>query len=430
MSRFIKKYRFAAVLLLLAALVIPASCSKEDPFPGGETSDTGRLSLDRMMVSVANSKQTTDATRAVSVDDFTVDILKGSETIYSWRYADMPSVVELPVGEYTAKAHLGTPQTAAFEAPYYEGEESFSIRKDEITEVKTIECRLGNVRVTILFDDALKAQMGSDCKVNVVMGSEGSLDFTAADEARSGYFAYVEGSNTMVATFTGTVNGAVESSQKLYRDVAPGNHYRITYRLHTPGPDPNAEGTCHPGVVVDAYVEVVDVHHNVDPDDPKRPEDDKRPHEGDDPQNPDDPKENAPVLTAIINGAEVSWEGLHDVNPTSTVKVNITSEKGITGFKVIINSEALTPEELEGFGLSQTLDLVNPGACRDGLVSLQLPIEDEVRGKGVDGPLVFDISRFMAMLVTFGEMEHDFVLEVTDDNGTTTKTLRLNYKLN
>lgn len=415
------------MLALVAALILPTACSKEDPFPNGGKEEKGTLSLGKMMVTVANSEQPKGATRAVSVEDFTVDILQGGEVINSWRYADMPSVVELPVGDYTAKAHLGTPQVAAFDAPYYEGEQSFSIRKDEITEVATIECKLMNVRVTILFDDALKAQMGTDCKVNVVMGSEGMLDFTVADESRSGYFAYVEESNTMVATFSGTVNGAMETSQKLYTDVAPGNHYRITYRLHTPGPDPNAQGTFHPGVVVDAYVEVVEQHHNVDPDDPSRPDDGDRPHDGDDPQNPD---EKAPVLTAIINGAEVSWDALHDVNPKSTVKVNITSETGITGFKVIINSEALTPEELEGFGLSQTLDLVNPGACRDGLVSLQLPIEDEVKGKGVDKPLVFDISRFMAMLVTFGEMEHDFVLEVTDANGTTTKTLKLNYKLN
>lgn len=390
--------------------------------------ENGTLSLGKMMVTIANNQQNKEATRAVSVENFTIDIVQGGEIVKSWRYADMPSVVELPVGDYTAKAHLGVPEVAAFDAPYYEGEESFSIRRDEITEVKTIECGLANVRVTILFDDALKAKMGSDCKVNVVMGSEGSLDFTVADENHSGYFAYVEGSNTLVATFSGTVNGAAESSQKLYTDVAPGNHYRITYRLHTPGPDPNAQGTCNPGVIVDAYVEVIDMYHNVS-DDPDRPNGGDRPG-GEDPNNPDDPQKEAPVLKAVINDAEVSWDGLHDVNPRSTVKVYITSKTGITGFKVKIISDALTPEELEGFGLSQTLDLVNPGACRDGLVSLQLPIEDQVRGKGVDEPLVFDISRFMAMLVTFGEMEHDFELQVTDANGTTTRTLKLNYKLN
>lgn len=419
------------MLALLAAMILPVSCSKDDPFRGDDSNEKGKLSLDKMMVTVANSEQPKGETRAVSVDDFTIDIVQGDRIVESWRYADMPSVVELPVGDYTAKAHLGTPQVAAFDAPYYEGEQSFSIRKDEITEVATIECKLANVRVTILFDDALKVQMGSDCKVNVVMGSEGMLDFTVADESRSGYFAYVESSNTMVATFTGTVNGVPETTQKLYTDVAPGNHYRITYRLHTPGPDPNAEGSFHPGVVVDAYVEVVDQHHNVDPDDPIRPDDGDRPHDGDDPgTGGDEPDKNAPVLTAIINGAEVAWDAAHDVNPTSTVKVNISSETGITGFKVTINSPTLTPDELTGVGLSQTLDLVNPGSCGETLTGLKIPNGDQVVGKGVDEPLVFDISGFMALLTTFGEVEHDFVLEVTDANGTTTKTLRLNYKLN
>ena len=145
-------------------------------------------------------------------------------------------------GTYTAKAHLGNNPDAAWEEPYYEGtSESFTIVKDKITEAQTIVCKMANVRVTIIFSEELKEHMADDAKVNVVMGDDATLSF-AKTETRSGYFAYLEGSNTLAATFDGSVDGVHETSSRVHTDVAPGTHYRITYKLHSPGTDPNASG--------------------------------------------------------------------------------------------------------------------------------------------------------------------------------------------
>ncbi len=120
----------------------------------------------------------------------------------------------------------------------------------------------------------------------------------------------------------------------------------------------------------------------------------------------------------------VDMEKTYIVDPVNGLEViiDITSETGITGFTMTINSEVLTPEELEGISLAQTMDLINPGDCKGGLQFLGFPVEDDVKGKT---ELEFDISSFMPQLLTLGSGASDFVLNVTDAGGTTTVTLHI-----
>lgn len=119
-----------------------------------------------------------------------------------------------------------------------------------------------------------------------------------------------------------------------------------------------------------------------------------------------------------------SFENTYVVDPNEGLEViiDITSQSGITGFILRINSDTLTPEELEGINLAQEMDLINPGACADGLEFLNFPTGDQVKGQRA---MVFDITEFMPMLVVAGSGDSHFVLEVTDAGGTTTKTLML-----
>lgn len=66
-------------------------------------------------------------------------------------------------------------------------------------------------------------------------------------------------------------------------------------------------------------------------------------------------------------GPTVVWSG--DNGPVSTITVNtgtekagvkITSASGITGLRVVIESDALTPDELAGVGLAAEMDILNP----------------------------------------------------------------------
>lgn len=401
-------------ILVLISLLALSGCAKEDPFV---TNDVGKLSTSRLMLNISDSevKKTSTSRFRPELSEFIIDILKEGEIVKSYRYADMPGVIELPVGTYTAKAHLGTNPTSDWESPYYEGfTEPFTITKDEITEAQTIECKLANVRVTIIYSEELLEHMSEDSKVNVQMGKNGNLDF-AKTETRSGYFAYAPGSNTMAATFDGLVDGVKESASKVYTDVAPGTHYRITYTLHKPGSNPNAEGGIIPGITVDAKVEVVDMNINIDPGDDDRPGGGDRPGEGDKPEPPQ--PGNGPQIE--IN-AGMSFEQVNEVNSSSTVIVSITSETGITAFTVDIVSSTLTPSVLSDVGLSDHLDLVNPGSLEEGIAGLGLPVN-----VGGQKAVEFNISSFMPLLAIYGDNSHKFILKVADASGETTKILQL-----
>lgn len=407
------------ILALLSILGL-AGCKDEGFGPNESETGTGKLSTVGLMLTISNEELRKSAswTRSVELADFIVDIIKDGQTVCSYRYAEMPGVIELPTGTYIARAHLGSNPKADWDSPYYAGEsESFTITKDQITEAQTITCKLANVRVTIIYSDELKEYMADDAKVTVVMGDDATLSF-AKTETRSGYFAYLEGSNTLAATFDGDVDGVHETSSRVHTDVAPGTHYRITYTLHTPGSDPNASGNIVPGLTVDAKVEVVDMNVNIDPGDDDRPNGGDRPGNGDTPDPPQPPQPGEGPTVTINEG--MSFESVNEVTPTSSIIVNITSETGITAFTVDIVSSTVTPELLSGVGLSDHLDLVNPGDLEAAISGLGLPVN--VGGKK---SLVFDISGFMSLLAIYGDNNHKFILNVSDASGTVTKVLQL-----
>lgn len=434
------------IFLTLAAALVLGSCSKDDPFPdGNSTGETGQVMKSSLLPELKNEDGIQQVfnrpgmtTRAVpTADDFTVNFyLEGQESpVATYLYGEMPEIVTLPVGAVTAVATYGDNADAAWEAPYFKGQTQFIVSSGRVTDdVDPIVATLANVRVSIVFAPGLKAAMSADSKVTVVVGEQGSLDFTAADEERSGHFAYVENSRTLAATFSGNVDGANVVETKAYDNVAPGTHYRITFRLHSAAED--GEGDADASLTVDASVEVVDMNLSVD-DEEDVITDDMRPVEGD-PETPDNPNppipddKKTPAVEPMDPAGENAGKNKLDVNVRNlcdnlycAMTIISEAEGGITGFTVDIKSNTLTPEELEGVGLREHLDLVNPGDLEESLVNLGFPVKDGVVGKN-NVPL--DITGFMPMLSFLGPGQHDFVMTITDANGTTTFTLKLETK--
>ncbi len=435
-----KKYFNILMALALSAAV--TGC-KEDPFGSGNNAEEqGSILKSSIMVELQNEDGMAQMlgrpgmTRAEvpAPEDFTVNFYKddAAEPCATYLFSEMPEVVTLPVGAIRAVASFGENAPQAWEAPYYSGETQFIISSGKVTDnIDPIVARLSNVRVTISFAPGLKEKMAADAKVTVVVGENGTLDFTAEDESRSGYFAHVKNSQTLTATFSGKVDGFQTVETKGYDNVEPGHHYHITFKLHDPAED--GEGDINGSVSVDASV--ADVDMNVSVDDEDEPiEDDMRPVEGD-PENPDKPDVPGPTpgekTAPAITPAEPAGEnaGMNKVNLDTrnstdnlycAFKVTSEAEGGITEFKVTINSDKLTPDELTGVGLAQNLDLVNPGDLAGALEGLGFPIN--VGGsKSVD----FNITSFLPMLAALGSGNSDFVLTVTDANGTTVKTIML-----
>lgn len=425
--------------MLFVLAISFAACSKDNPFEG-ETEITGKLMTRLMKVELNNEENLVRAAVVPAVDDFSVAFYKeGSATpVATYVYSELPEIITLPVGKYTARAFYGDNAPAAWDAPYYKGEVSFEIFADKVTDnVGPIVCRLASVKVTVLFDDELTANMDAGSKVTINVGDEGSLEFTKADEERSGYFAYVEESHTMAAIFTGTVEGFQTREIKTYDNVEPGNHYRITFRLRTTGSsDP---GDIDGSLLVDASVEIIDINESIDPEE-EVVVDDMRPKEEDEGGKPGpgpvDPGADAPEIICVDKDNKPYEEGegikldevnKHEEGTLYRLLVTSSADGGITAFTVDIESPApaLSDDELKGMGLAAHLDLVNAEAkgLKDGLEALSLPYGDAVYRQP---SVTFDISGFMDLLAAVGSgMTHTFVLTVTDANGTVSRKLMI-----
>lgn len=413
---------FNFTLMALLVLVF-AACGKEDPFPGmGE--GEGQLSTKKMMVKV--ERQENEVRASVDVASFIVDIIKDGEVVESYTYSEMPEVITLPVGTYTVRARSGEVQPVAWEAPYFEGERQFTVKSKEITEVETIECKLANVRVSILYAEDLLQQMGDDCKVTVVMGDNASIEFTK-NETRSAYFAYVPGSNTLVATFTGTVGNETREDFKAYTDVAPANHYKITYHFKKPDlPDDEGSITFN-GVTIDATVTSEDLRVNVDPGEEEIIDPSDRPNQGNDEPGPGpDPGDKTAPQVIIPEGSAIVFDQVMDIVDGSNYSLRMTSEAGFQHFNVEIDSPYLTEEFLNGVGMKTKFDLCNPGSLEDALKGFGLATGSEVTGKkSVD----FNLSSLIPLLALDPEEDvHTFIITLVDANGTTTKSIKFRNK--
>lgn len=420
-----KKYIFGLLAATAAGL---CSCSQDNPFPE-EMEGEGYLNRDAMAVEFKNAERLVRSGEGVDVGDFTVQIRRKSdadegELVKQYAYSEMPEIVALQPGDYTVKAIYGENPDAAWEAPYYLGNSDFRIEKGKIADdLAPVVCKLSNIRITINFGDDLAAKMGPDAKVNVKVGQTGSLDFTKDHVGKSGYFAYMPGSQSITATFSGTIDGNFISETKAYDNAAGGNHYKVSFAMH----DASSEepGDLTGNIIVDATVTEQDMTEDILPEDQYQ-KDDMRPVEGD-PEEPDtpvtpvDPSGPAPTITAE---APIDLTRMNELSDDSSCVLHITSvaEGGIKAFTVDIDSDTLTPDELEGVGIGAHLDMVNPGEFEDGLGpdGLNFPIH-----VGGDKEVTFDITGFLPMLNALGEGTHKFTLSVTDANGTTTAVLRL-----
>lgn len=396
-----------------AGIAMAALCSCSDKWEPN-ANDEGQLNLKSMSLDVDNSMTIVSrATPAVDLTPFAVRIIpsNGGET-QEFTYGSMPEILPLAVGDYTVEVESHAIADAEWERPYYAGSKTFSIAKGKIQDLGVVKASFKSLRVSVKFSDELLEKMGDDCKVTVVANDRGSLTFERAD-TRSGYYKVIEGSTTMVATFTGTVSGQAINEITSFSDVAPGQHRIINYNL-TVGPAvPDQTGNINPGnITIDTTVTDVDVNgnvtggeENIDPG--KRPDDEGEIGGGDDPTPPD------PVATFTEVGNFDLDEVNSAVNYTGDCIVKIHCEKGISHLNVEIISDGLTAEVLEGVGLVSTFDLAYPAndELKEKIAGLGLPVGDQVIGKtDVD----FNITDFIPLLNIYPGTHHEFVITVTD----------------
>lgn len=426
---------------LATAALLMSACSKENPFDGPQNLEEGQILKSALAVDmkVDETVRKNSPTRAdVNLDDFNVVFTQTghSEPTKKFKYSEMPDVVTLPAGDYTCTATFGENRVAEWESPYYLGtSEEFTINPYEITSyVAPIVCRLENIKVTIDFDASLKSRMNEEAYVEVKVGSSSALKYTAveAEQQKAGYFLHTA-ETTLVATFNGKIDGVQTVETKSMQNIEKGNHYKITFRLHTHDNDPT--GDANSNVSVDASVTITDIERNVEIGDEPLVDDTERPSE--EPENPtpgpgpDEPTASwegpsAEAEAPMSLPASSEWKaenGILTLNCSQTITdpfsahvvLNFGSKTGFTEFYADIKSPTLTSEELEGVGLASHLDLVKDDAGLWGTLGpdgLGLPVD--LSGKTF---AKFDISQFMIPLSALGNGTHTFEIHAKDANG-------------
>lgn len=408
------------ILSIFMALAFAVGLTGCDDDWNHDITKTGTVSLSSMGVEVSNVEQV--MTRAgVDVSSFLVKIYNAQGSLVEqWVYSEMPEVFTLPVGEnYVVRVESHAVAKAEWEHPYFKGEKTFSITDNKITEIGVVTCKFASLKVSIRYTDSLRAKMGDDVKVTVVANDEGRLEYNAT-EARAGFFDVIEGSTTLVATFTGTVGGYPEELRKVYTDVAPGQHRIITFDLKTGDPTkPDQTGTINPGgfgVDVSVEDEFLGGNANVGDEDEinsgnQRPggDDGGEGGGGEDPNPPTPPADSQIDITS----ATLNLEGVNNVaDVTGDAIVKIVSKKGIAHFEVSIKTNNSDFESAVSDLMPLNFDLAYPGNDADNFASIGFPVGDQVIGAT---DLTFDITQFVPLLSAFPG-EHTFTLTVTDEN--------------
>lgn len=417
-----------SLALMLAAAGFSACSDKWEP-----TTDKDQVGqLSKSSIEVVNSENVISRA-SVDVSNFIVTVLDPQGAVSGeWKYSEMPELITLPVADgYTAKVISHEQEKAAWDAPYFEGvSEKFNIENNKITQVATISCKLANIKVSIRYSDDLKKAMGDDCKVTVIANDEGMLEFLPT-ETRSGYFQAIEGSSTLVATFTGTVNGHLEEVRRVFGDVEAGQHRIITYKLKTGDGDvPDETGTIDPSTGISVDMSTIDesIEGNVSVDEDVI--DGDRPGQedpGDDPDPDPDPDDPTPPDDELFTftSETIDFEGENIPEDGKSYIVKINSVNPLSHLIVDIISESLNKEMLQSVGLDSTFDLAYPGDLAEALSSsFHFPIEDQVIGQT---EVTFDITNFVPLLNIYPNETHVFKLTVRDEKGNE-KIVNLTFK--
>lgn len=423
---------------LISAAVFGLSACNEDANSPLNTA-SGKLNLENLGVEVNGAGRA-----VVDLSNFIVDICQDGreKPVRSFTYGKMPSVVDLTPGEYYVSVRSHNVEKAEWDHPYYEGQSpKFNIISDDVTEVDPIKCVFSSLKVTVVFGKKLLSKMGSDVTVTVVANDEGRLVYTPGD-SREGFFATIDGSTTLVAVFSGTVNGHKEEFSRTYTDVAAGQHRTITYEAGTDVPQPDAPtGSVDQsqGISVDvSYVDedlmnadVSNGDEDIIPDPgekpgklPDLPDEPNTPDDPNTPDNPDEPEKPAFDFSGstLENGKTYYTTDFAGGKPA---ELKINCPDGIEKAEVVIDSDSLTPDTLEGVGLASEFDLCNPGGLVDGLNSLSFPNGDNIKGHTT---ATISVTDFMSLLEALGTSTSTFTFKVTDSKGvvkTTSFTIKV-----
>lgn len=370
--------KFSTFILATIALIL-TSCDSWEPDLDVKT---GTLDLSQLNPDVDTSytEVLTRANDGIDTSGYIVTLYDSKESVVNvWRYADMPQILTLPVGDYKIEIVSHQADVTEWDTPLYKGSVSTTVKDGEISRPGSVKCSMAGAKISIKYSEALEKALSDDANVIVSLDDNAILNFTKS-ETRSGCFNLLpDGDASFVAKLSGKVNGSDVTVSRAVTGVKPACHYILTFSLKT--------GSIDPSIVVDVTVTEEDVDINIGAD--------------------------MPTITSQTLDLSSVTELTLDNYESIVALIDISAPKGIKELHVKIESDLLTPEELMGIGLSDEFDLCNPGEFADPLSSLGFPVGDEVLGK-TQQP--FDITFFLSLLVYFPG-NNNFYITVVDNDG-------------
>ncbi len=186
---------FAGAIALMAF----SSCMNEDlesKFTAG--GDEGTLEL--------NVEVLQPARRDVSTTDFPVVIKDASGTVVK-EYAtvgEVPSSIQMSVGNYTVESHTPGNIAKSMPSPYYKGAADVEIVKDVNSPVEVV-CKMENSQVTVNYDNEFR-NVFSEWEITIEDGSNTVMSFkTTANQSSTVYWYFGDGGvKQIVVNFRGT----------------------------------------------------------------------------------------------------------------------------------------------------------------------------------------------------------------------------------
>ena len=217
-------------LMVILAVVGLSACN--EAVTVGDANGSIGLSLDWDNTTV--TKAAGDAVEVGDDTQVTISICDmGGKAIVgpsTYAYAALKEArFDVPVGKYLIKASTGTEQQAAWNSPFYYGEEEVTVYAARDNRAEVI-CTLANVMVTVSFDERFDEYCTSYA-VTVDNGDGASLTFSSdngkLDEV--GYFS-VTGILKWKLTLTNR-DGVTYVANGVIEDVKAQQHYPISFTL-------------------------------------------------------------------------------------------------------------------------------------------------------------------------------------------------------
>lgn len=203
-----------------------ASCTKEEG--PSDANETGYLyvCLKRdMTVDPVFKSSAEDAVFALVVYDSKDEIV----ATYDDHRELAASPLEVNVGTYRVTASTAPAGAAAFDAPFYSGETTVTVRGKQVN-TASITCSIANVKVTAEISDEMKSLFSE--YVLTVTNGDGTLVYSSVDGsfANEGYFTVTD-QLTWTLNLKNVEGTSFEEITETYTDIRPRQHYNLQFSL-------------------------------------------------------------------------------------------------------------------------------------------------------------------------------------------------------